>query len=122
MYREDQGGPIGGMTLLGWWPQSLFNSLSDRANVIQWLGEVNYQYNETGPSMGSGHFPSKHEGEAASFNDCFGFDYDGTIYRRFYKPIPFVDRPECYTISPWYDTGKPEYQHFFYGGPGGCSK
>jgi Neprosin len=122
LYREDQGGPIGGTTLLGWWPQSLFNSLRNRANIIEWVGEVSYQNNEIAPSMGNGHFPGEHGGKAASFYDCFGFNYDGRIYRNFYKPIPFVDRPECYKISRWYASGKPGYQHFYYGGPGGCSK
>lgn len=109
------------MTLLGWWPQSLFKSLSDRANIIHWSGDVNYQYNETGPSMGSGHFASERDGKAASFEECFGFDYDGNLYRKDYNPFPLVDRPECYNISPW--SNRPAgYPHFFYGGPGGCSK
>ncbi|KAJ3691122.1 hypothetical protein LUZ61_020286 [Rhynchospora tenuis] len=124
LYREDQGGPIGGMTLLGWWPQSLFKSLSDRANVIQWTGEVNYQYNETGPSMGSGHFSDEHEGKAAIFSEVYGFDGFGSIYNNYYNPIPFVDKSECYNISPWYGSvvDKPKRSHhFFYGGPSGCS-
>ncbi|KAJ4760706.1 hypothetical protein LUZ62_071081 [Rhynchospora pubera] len=126
LYREDEGGTIGGMTLLGWWPQSLFKSLSDRANVIQWTGEVNYQYNETGPSMGSGHFSDEHEGKAAGFFDVCGFDSSGLKYIYAYRPIPLVDKSYCYDISPWYD---PDFNypavithHFFYGGPSGCSR
>ncbi|KAJ4776354.1 NEP-interacting protein (DUF239) [Rhynchospora pubera] len=124
LYREDQGGPIGGMTLLGWWPQNLFNSLSDHANVIQWTGEVNFQCNETGPSMGSGHFSDEHDGKAASFYGLYGFDDHGRVCIEDYKPIMFVDKPECYNVSPWY---RPPFRsrnkvHFFYGGPSGCSQ
>jgi Neprosin len=122
LYREDEGGPIGSMTLLGWWPQSLFKSLSDSADMIQWAGDVSYQYNETAPSMGNGHFPGEQGGKAASFYDCFGFDSDGVIYKNIYSPIPNIDRPDCYNMSSWYESGKPYYKHFYYGGPRGCSK
>ncbi|KAJ1702604.1 hypothetical protein LUZ63_002383 [Rhynchospora breviuscula] len=125
LYREDKGGPIGGMTLLGWWPKNLFNSLSDYANIIQWTGEVTYQQNETGPSMGSGQFSDDHDrGKAASFYGLYGFDNYGTIYNNEYNPIPFADKPECYNLSPWYDPSfsSREKTHFFYGGPSGCSQ
>ncbi|KAJ3707308.1 hypothetical protein LUZ61_011013 [Rhynchospora tenuis] len=122
LYREDLGGPIGGMTLLGWWPWSLFKHLAEHANVIEWTGFASHNYNETSPPMGSGHFASELDGKAASFNDCFGFDENGYVYEDGYSPDPFVSKSDCYSVSDWYETEHAARRHFFYGGPGGCSK
>lgn len=121
LYRGDLGVPIGGMTLLGWWPGSLFKYLSDHAEIIQWSGVVNYNYNEPSPSMGSGHFSGELDGKAASFIDCFGFDENGYVYEEYYTPITFEDKPDCYDVSKWYETKHSARRHFFYSGPGGCS-
>ncbi|XP_078166199.1 protein neprosin-like [Carex rostrata] len=122
LYREDLGGPIGGMTLLGWWPGTLFKYLSENADVIQWAGFVTHNYNKTSPSMGSGHFSSELDGKAASFNDCFGFDQKGRIVDDYFNLSIYEDKPDCYDVSPWYHTKHVAKRHFFYGGPGGCSE
>ncbi|KAJ1693878.1 hypothetical protein LUZ63_010576 [Rhynchospora breviuscula] len=116
LYREDKGGPIGGMTLVGWWPKTLFNGLVDSGNEIEWTGSVFYPSDETPPTMGSSLFPKMLEGGAAHFYDCYGFDTAGSIYKDDYQPYPVVTKPECYNVSLWYDTGSPGYKHFFYGG------
>ncbi|KAF3325305.1 hypothetical protein FCM35_KLT10376 [Carex littledalei] len=122
LYREDLGGPIGGMTLLGWWPWSLFKYLSNHAEIIQWTGFISHNYNETSPSMGSGHFSRELEGKAASFNGCFGFDENGYVFEDSYDPITYEDKPDCYNVSKWYVTNHATGRHFFYGGPGSCSE
>ncbi|KAJ1702605.1 hypothetical protein LUZ63_002384 [Rhynchospora breviuscula] len=123
LYREDLGGPIGGMTLLGWWPKSLFRELSDHAEVIQWTGSIIHAENErSSPSMGSGHFASELDGKAASFNDCFGFDENGNVYKGDYAALSYESDRNCYSVSEWYETKHAAGRHFFYGGPGGCSE
>ena len=122
MYREDLGGPIGGMTLLGWWPSSLFVDLSKFADAIQWAGATSHSGNETSPSMGSGHFSSELEGKAAFFNDCFGYNSWGAEEKGSYHLFALEDKSDCYTVSPWYETHHAAGRHFFYGGPGGCSE
>ncbi|KAJ3677292.1 hypothetical protein LUZ60_003016 [Juncus effusus] len=121
LYREDQGGPIGGMTLLGWWPKTSLGGLSDAATHIVWRGEVSYQFNERSPSMGSGHYPNEFEGRAACFQNILGFWADGRRYDpEDYDTVSYVDKPGCYDVSSWFN-GKHNGYHFFYGGPGGCS-
>ncbi|XP_078149468.1 protein neprosin-like [Carex rostrata] len=122
LYREDLGGPTNGMTLLGWWPATLFKYLSEHAEIIQWTGFVSHNYNETSPSMGSGHYSRELDSRAASFNDCFGFDENGYVYEESYDPDTYVPRPDCYGVSEWYVTKHAARRHFFYGGPAGCSK
>ncbi|XP_078176541.1 protein neprosin-like isoform X2 [Carex rostrata] len=123
LYREDKGGPIGGMTLLGWWPKTLFNSLSNQADAIEWTGFATYDNNVRRPPMGSGHFANELNNRAASFSDCFGFDKDGNGFEdKNYNPIAIADKPGCYSVSEWYHTKHNAQRHFFYGGPGGCTQ
>ncbi|KAF3341960.1 hypothetical protein FCM35_KLT00598 [Carex littledalei] len=104
LYREDPEG-IGERKLLGWWPGSLFKSLSDHAEIIQWTGVVSYGNTERTPSMGSGRFASELNRRAASFTDCFGFDANGNGFEgKDYKPVANIDIPACYSVSEWYHT------------------
>jgi Neprosin len=121
LYREDLGGPIGGMTLLGWWPGSLFKYLSNHAEIIQWAGIVTYSINKLSPPMGSGHFSSELKWKATSFTDCFGFDEYGYIYEDDYEALTYGDKLECYDVSKWHETKHSAQHHFFYGGPSGCT-
>ena len=111
----------GGMTLLGYWPMELFKSLSNHANIIQWIGFVSKDSKANNPLMGSGHFANELNNKAASFSDCFGFDEygDGFEYRDYY-PVAKIDEPNCYSVSEWYHTKHSAQRHFFYGGPGRC--
>lgn len=119
MYTEDLSGKV---VLLGWWPGKLFKYLSEKAEIIQWTGFASHYSNETSPSMGSGHFSRELEGKAASFNDCIGFDQFGEVYEEKYDPVKYyIDRPDCYDVSEWYESKQEAGRHFFYGGPGGCS-
>lgn len=119
LYREDHNG----LVLLGWWPKKLFKYLSEKAEIIQWVGFVSHDSNERSPSMGSGHPPMELEGKAAWFSDCFGLDESGEVYEDNYDPVKYyIDRPNCYNVSEWYVSDEQEARrHFFYGGPGGCS-
>ncbi|KAJ3675313.1 hypothetical protein LUZ60_004355 [Juncus effusus] len=123
LYREDQGGPIGGTTLLGWWPKTLFKGLADYATKIEWAGEVDYLSDELGPSMGSGHFSGEDEGKAAYFDDIVGFDSIGLRFTPLVKDVSSeTDKEECYDVSDWrvrsfFHGGS----YFYYGGPGGCT-
>ncbi|KAJ3676298.1 hypothetical protein LUZ60_003710 [Juncus effusus] len=121
LYREDQGGPIGDMTLLGWWPKSLFRDLSEYAPRIEWKGLVSYHSDERSPSMGSGHYAKEYEGKEAFFQNILAFMSNG---KRFdpEENVVFsnVDKPGCYDASAWF-MGNHDGCHFFYGGPSGCS-
>ncbi|KAF3331184.1 hypothetical protein FCM35_KLT04538 [Carex littledalei] len=121
LYREDEGGPIGGMTLLGWWPKTLFTSLSSHATIVEWTGTVVHPETEISPSMGSGHFSSELNSKAASFKQIFAFNIHGGVFFEPNEVTPFMDRDDCYTVSSLYYSQHSDGSHFFYGGPGGCS-
>ncbi|KAJ3681383.1 hypothetical protein LUZ60_015872 [Juncus effusus] len=121
LYREDQGGPIGGMTLLGWWPKTLFKGLSDYATKIEWKGQASYHFEEKSPPMGSGHHAEEYEGKSAFFKNILGFDLRGkSIDPQANDVTRIIDKPECYDTSCWF-KGKHDGCYFFYGGPSGCS-
>ncbi|XP_078154002.1 protein neprosin-like [Carex rostrata] len=119
LYIEDSRG----RELLGWWPKTLFKSLSNHAETIEWTGFVSHDSKERRPPMGSGRFANELNNRAASISDCFGFDEHGNGFEgKDYKPLANIDKPACYSVSQWYQTKHSAQRHFFYGGPGGCTQ
>ncbi|KAJ3696140.1 hypothetical protein LUZ60_001517 [Juncus effusus] len=123
LYREDQGGPIGGTTLLGWWPKTLFEDLQYLTTQIEWKGEVSYHSNEKSPPMGSGHYAEQYEGRAAFFKNILAYSSKGERVDPERNSVSVdIDKPVCYDASTWFKNKHSEDgYHFFYGGPSGCS-
>ena len=98
---------------MGYWPASLFVSLSESASQIQWGGEVtNLQKNgkHTTTQMGSGHFPEEGFSKASYFTNLQ--IVDGSNVLRFPNYSAIVARkPNCYNVTNFIN-------HFYYGGPG----
>jgi Neprosin len=120
VYREDDHVSA----LLGWWQlKGQLGSLNNYATNIQWAGFVSYQDNDSGPSMGSGHYAGERMNRAAYMADLQlfdkgGFKHDSPEIREL---IQGVDRPDCYTAEAAYDRrGQDPVHKFYYGGPRGC--
>ncbi|XP_050259706.1 uncharacterized protein LOC126704728 [Quercus robur] len=111
--RGDWWLQVGNKYLMGYWPASLFVSLSESASQIQWGGEVtNLQKNgeHTTTQMGSGHFPEEGFSKASYFTNLQ--IVDGSNVLRFPNYSAIVARkPNCYNVTNFIN-------HFYYGGPG----
>ncbi|KAM4088072.1 hypothetical protein ACB094_07G043800 [Castanea mollissima] len=104
---------VGNKYLMGYWPASLFVSLSESASQIQWGGEVtNLQKNgeHTSTQMGNSHFPEEVYRRASYFKNLQ--TVDGSIVLRFpkYSAI-FTRKPNCYNVTNFTNF-------FYYGEPG----
>ncbi|KAK4564472.1 hypothetical protein RGQ29_006509 [Quercus rubra] len=111
--RGDWWMQVGNKYLMGYWPASLFVSLSESASQIQWGGEViNQQKNgqHTSTQMGSGHFPEEGFSRASYFKNLQ--IVDGSNILRFPKKSFIVtEKPNCYNVTNFVN-------YFYYGGPG----
>ena len=98
---------------MGYWPASLFVSLSKSASQIQWGGLVlNQQKNgqHTSTQMGSSHFPEEGFSRASYFTNLQIID--GSNILRFPKKCYIVAaKPNCYNVTNFINN-------FYYGGPG----
>ncbi|KAK8581182.1 hypothetical protein V6N13_144223 [Hibiscus sabdariffa] len=109
---------------VGYWPGSIFNKLSDRADYVSWGGEIvnsGSQGHHTSTEMGSGHFPSEGYRKASYIRNIRYVDESGAINDVDpHNVVPSVTRPECYDLQMGNinDYGT----HFFYGGPGFSDK
>ncbi|KAJ3691167.1 hypothetical protein LUZ61_020331 [Rhynchospora tenuis] len=108
---------------IGWWQKGILGGLEDKADAVQWGGFVSYLDNDTGPSMGSGHFPQEGWHKAAYMADLKHFDQAGNVYSpSIYDLMREVDRPDCYAVLPaaafFREIG--DRHKFYYGGPRGC--
>ncbi|XP_077226160.1 protein neprosin-like isoform X2 [Tasmannia lanceolata] len=111
-----------GDTLVGYWPNYLFTTLSTKeVTTIWWGGEVVGPQNEPGPPMGSGHLPMEGPRKAAYFRELklvnvkfFLEDPDQ------YKLSTDSDAVMCYQADGAARLGPPWEFTFYYGGPGGC--
>ncbi|KAL4281968.1 hypothetical protein GQ457_03G041270 [Hibiscus cannabinus] len=109
---------------VGYWPGSIFNKLSDRADTVSWGGEIvnsGSQGHHTSTEMGSGHFPGEGYGKASYVRNLRYVDESGAINDA--SPdnvVRSVSRPECYDLQMGDLTNYGT--HFFYGGPGFSDK
>ncbi|KAL3537244.1 hypothetical protein ACH5RR_000610 [Cinchona calisaya] len=107
-----------GTEIIGYWPTSLFQYLTESASLIEWGGEIiNNKLNgqHTTTKMGSGHFAEEGYQGASYFRNLQVVDGSNTL-----RPPGLItviaEQPNCYNIllqnnSDWGD-------YFFYGGPG----
>ncbi|KAJ1696226.1 hypothetical protein LUZ63_004738 [Rhynchospora breviuscula] len=108
------------MQPVGYWPDSLFSSLSGEASRLVWGGSIKTSPWLPSPPMGSGHFPSEGFGKAAYIFDIKIVDDHNTLRipnSRFFTP--HVNENVCYDVAGLTDGN--DGVGFYYGGPGGCN-
>ncbi|ONK74031.1 uncharacterized protein A4U43_C03F2080 [Asparagus officinalis] len=99
--------------LIGWWPSSIFTSLAEEAEFIEWGGTVMSALDQKSPPMGNGRFPLY--GARVSLISTL----DENNNAQDPKGRLVADRSECYNAA-WFGN-RPAYGwSFYYGGPGGC--
>uniref|UniRef100_A0A453MX03 Neprosin PEP catalytic domain-containing protein n=2 Tax=Aegilops tauschii subsp. strangulata TaxID=200361 RepID=A0A453MX03_AEGTS len=96
---------------VGFWPRSLFESLSDHANYVTWGGYTSSLVRTPSPPMGNGRWP---EGDSASFQNVQYVNNDGHGYLPMPNLHSRVTDAACYRVSEF------RADKFSYGGPGGC--
>ncbi|KAF8380249.1 hypothetical protein HHK36_027732 [Tetracentron sinense] len=107
--------------VMGYWPKSLFNSLSGLASQIVWGGDTYGPIDEVmKPEMGSGHFPNEGYRGAAFFQQIQVIKSE-----EFEDPDEstmeiILDETNCYNITGKTDRLADPGYHFFFGGPGGA--
>ncbi|KAM3315061.1 hypothetical protein ACQJBY_033679 [Aegilops geniculata] len=99
---------------VGYFPASLFDSLSTKATQISTGGHARSTKNTIAPPMGSGAFASN-PGQAASIHDIWLIHKDGRSTPIGNDARTKVTDGKLYSASP---IGRAQ---FFYGGPGGRS-
>ncbi|XP_054813492.1 uncharacterized protein LOC129314147 [Prosopis cineraria] len=111
---------LGSDKLIGYWPSTLFSSLSDSVTVIEWGGEVlnseaNGQHSTT--QMGSGHFPGEEYGKASYFKDIKFVNGNNQMLTAD-NVVSYVDRSNCYNVLQPAFSDNAWGSHFYFGGPG----
>ncbi|KAL5207452.1 hypothetical protein ABZP36_031887 [Zizania latifolia] len=119
--RRDKKSPIG-YRPLGYWPGSLFNSLSQKATSAFWGGFVRGPtVSSDPPVMGSGHFASEGYRKAAFVKEIqISNPNNEFVNPNTGRASPRSSRPNCYTVDGFgvNDWGI----HAYYGGPGQCAR
>ncbi|KAL4281892.1 hypothetical protein GQ457_03G041330 [Hibiscus cannabinus] len=109
---------------VGYWPGSIFNKLSDRADTVGWGGQIfnsGLEGHHTSTQMGSGHFDDEGFRKASYVRNLRYVDESRAIKDADpHNLVPLVSRPECYDLQM--GNLKNYGTHFFYGGPGYSDK
>ncbi|MFS7892313.1 putative neprosin [Helianthus anomalus] len=106
-----------GTEVIGFWPAELFTDLQDRANRIDYGGEVYAESlgKHTSTQMGSGHFPDEGFGKAAFARNLEMVDQDNYLNEISNLNI-YAEKPNCYGINNGHSDAWGNY--IFFGGPG----
>ncbi|XP_021718574.1 uncharacterized protein LOC110686268 [Chenopodium quinoa] len=107
---------------MGYWPASLFTSMTDKGgDIVAWGGEVAdemAQGNNTITQMGSGHFSNEGFGKSCYIRDLFYVDYADNNFKEVHpKQEDFevlTSVPKCYD-SRFVQNAE---LRFYFGGPG----
>ncbi|XP_020258156.1 uncharacterized protein LOC109834522 [Asparagus officinalis] len=103
---------------IGYWPKTLFKSLSESAQEINWGGSVDFGDDEESPLMGSGHFPEEGESRAAAIQNIRFVNKHGELYNLTRAGVrSYVDRSDCYRVGEFFSEEKGF--KFYFGGLGG---
>ncbi|KAF8398016.1 hypothetical protein HHK36_016942 [Tetracentron sinense] len=106
--------------VIGYWPKSIFNTLSSYASQIVWAGDI---YSPTSelimPPMGSGHFPNEGYGGASFFKQIQVVKDNAFVDPDESTLETFTDKPNCYGVGGKSNEVHGPGYHFFFGGPGG---
>ncbi|XP_062086912.1 protein neprosin-like [Humulus lupulus] len=107
---------------IGYWPNSIFTTLKNGADLLSWGGEIvnNGINHHTETQMGSGHFPAEGFGRASFFSNIEYID-SSRLLRDPNKFITYATKPSCYDVKVAIDNSALG-AHFFYGGPGYSDK
>ena len=109
---------VGG-TNVGYWPASMFDSLSKSASRVKWGGEVINKKSDgkhTTTEMGSGYFARAGFGRASFFKNIYTVNEKNTLI----TPNEFdtyASNPMCYDLV-LNDYSNDWGASFYYGGPG----
>ncbi|GMH15997.1 hypothetical protein Nepgr_017838 [Nepenthes gracilis] len=107
-------------TVVGYWPASIYNSITNGADTVEWGGEI-YDSSGTGgfhttTQMGSGHFPTEGYGKASYVRDLQCVDTYGNVISPPANSFQGIaPAPNCYNYQ--FQQGSSEL-YLFYGGPG----
>ncbi|KAI4311742.1 hypothetical protein MLD38_036616 [Melastoma candidum] len=106
--------------IIGFWPQALFTGLSDRADYLDWGGEVFSPPSIPGPPMGRGRFPIGNIQWDASFKDIVTINETGDTVVASYTDA-YSDVIKRYWLIDHGVVKAPYFHTFTYGGPGGAT-
>ncbi|KAF5207740.1 putative NEP-interacting protein [Thalictrum thalictroides] len=111
---------IGGSTL-GYWPASLFDSLSTNATSIVWGGATHSPVAAIYKAqMGSGRFPDEGYGKACFFSHIqLVNEKTSNVFTEPSFVTTSADKPLCYNVNGNAKIGDGTGYSFFFGGPGG---
>lgn len=101
---------------VGYWPKSLFHSLKDESDLIQWGGEVfdvRESNDKTKTHMGSGSPAQSGFREAAYQRNLQFIDMDNKM-KDVHELQAVATKPSCYTVFP--ENNQRWGTHFYYGG------
>ncbi|KAF5793586.1 putative neprosin [Helianthus annuus] len=106
-----------GTEVIGFWPAELFTDLQDRANRIDYGGEVYAESlgKHTSTQMGSGHFPDEGFGKAAFARNLEMVDQDNYLNEVSNLNL-YAEKANCYGINNGHSDAWGNY--IFFGGPG----
>ncbi|PON75646.1 hypothetical protein TorRG33x02_244950 [Trema orientale] len=110
--------------VLGYWPGSIFTTLADSSDAINFGGEIindEADGHHTPTQMGSGHFPSEGYGKASFFGNLQYMDSNG-VFKDPEKLIPYVTKPLCYDLQVRDEKTSASGTYFYFGGPGYSEK
>ncbi|KAG6396486.1 hypothetical protein SASPL_142637 [Salvia splendens] len=113
---------FGNGVLVGYWPTFLFTHLRDRANMVQFGGEIvnsRSSGSHTSTQMGSGHFAREGFGKASYFRNLQVVDWDNSLIPLSNLRV-LADHSNCYDIRGGINRVWGNY--FYYGGPGRNSR
>ncbi|GAB4842382.1 hypothetical protein Ancab_012353 [Ancistrocladus abbreviatus] len=107
--------------LVGYWPNSLFNSLANGANRVDWGGEIFDSFGKgslhTSTQMGSGHLPHEGFAKASYISNLKYIDKNGTP-RDPTALTKIVSNCGCYDIDVHMRKDSHFGVYFFFGGQG----
>lgn len=109
---------FGDKYVMGYWPSSLFTTLTKSAGTIEWGGEVvnsDAGGQHTTTQMGSGHFPSEGFGKSSYFSNLLLVDANNNLISPG-SVSTFADKSNCYDVQSGSNSDWGDY--FYYGGPG----
>ncbi|GAB4842362.1 hypothetical protein Ancab_012332 [Ancistrocladus abbreviatus] len=106
---------------VGYWPNSLFNSLANGANRVDWGGEIFDSFEKgslhTSTQMGSGHLPREGFAKASYISNLKYIDKNGTP-RDPTALTKIVSNCGCYDIDVHMRKDSHFGVYFFFGGQG----
>ncbi|KAL5978468.1 hypothetical protein ACLOJK_029585 [Asimina triloba] len=105
---------------VGYFPETLFNSLAERASAVLWGGEVFSPGRIKQPQMGSGHFPNEGYGKADFMKMVMTVDDQNKYIDARSNTYVYSDEPDCYNVGNPNQYGDKKSRRFLYFGGPGC--